>query len=247
MDQKHIREQLESFLSGRISINEVMRQIQGIQDISSSKLDIARQDRTGQAEVIYGEGKTATQITDLMRGLIKLKQPTLCTRIAHAHAEAAMKAIPGLSYDRVARCLWWRPTEDFITKDKVGVLFAGTTDLPVAREAQRTLETQGHLCKMYGDIGVAGIHRLFNELDEIRKHSLLIVIAGMEGALPSVVAGLVSAPLVAVPTSVGYGSNLQGLSTMLGMLSSCAPGIGVVNINNGYGAAMLADRFLRTK
>ncbi|MEC7985234.1 MAG: nickel pincer cofactor biosynthesis protein LarB, partial [Myxococcota bacterium] len=158
--------------------------------------------------------------------------------------EKVLHAIPELQYDPIGRILWWSNTNTRKTENAVAVICAGTSDLPTFEECCATLKLYGHHPKRYIDIGVAGLHRMLQALPEIRKHRVLIVIAGMEGALPSVLAGLVTAPVIAVPTNIGYGANQDGITTLLAMLSSCASGIATVNIGNGYGAACVAARIL---
>ena len=245
MGPEQLKETLESLISGQIGLSDAMSALTGA--TSHGQLDIDRLARTGQSEAIFGEGKTPQQIIDFAKVLYSNKQPVLCTRVDPTTSEMVRNALPDIQYHTEAKCLHWRPNIPWKSIGKAGIVCAGTTDLPVAHEAQLTLEMLGHKSDLYVDVGVAGIHRLFEKLPSIREKSVLIVIAGMEGALPSVVSGLVSAPVIATPTSVGYGANLQGLTAMLSMLSSCSPGIGTVNINNGYGAAKLAGRILELR
>jgi len=245
MRPEQLKETLASLLSGNIQLDEAISAISGTN--AYGQLDIDRQERTGQAEAIFGEGKTPAQVIGFAKSLIQNNQPVLCTRITEDDASVVQTHLPQLDYHPEARCLYWRPQSPWKSIEKAGIICAGTTDLPVAHEARLTLEMLGHQSEMFVDVGVAGIHRLFDKLSAIKEKSVLIVIAGMEGALPSVVSGLVASPVIATPTSVGYGTNLNGLTTMLSMLSSCSPGIGTVNINNGYGAAKLAARILEIK
>lgn len=214
------------------------------EDIGISKVDIDRKKIKGFPEIIYGEYKTAKQIISIMKTLIKHEQPVLVTRIDEQKAEEITKVIPDSCYRETARLLTLGIAEEK-WQGKIAVVCAGTADLFVAEEAKLTAEWMGCHVQTYYDVGVAGISRLFAVLDEIRSCQVVIVIAGMEGALPSVVSGLTDAPVIAVPTSVGYGSNLEGVTTLLAMLSSCSSGISVVNIDNGFGAAYQAALILR--
>jgi NCAIR mutase (PurE)-related protein len=208
-----------------------------------AEVDLQRHHRLGAPEIIYGAGKTVPQIAAIARKLASVKQPVLITRIDGKKARRLRQALPRGSYHPHARAF---TLGKFQAKEarrmRVAVCAAGTSDHPVAEEAFVTLEFLGHRPSRFYDIGVAGIHRTFRRLQEIRRHDALIVVAGMEAALPSVLGGLVRHPLVAVPTSVGYGAHLQGLTAFLGMLNSCAPGITVVNIDNGFGAAYAIHR-----
>ncbi len=211
-------------------------------------LDLERAQRTGTHETIYCPGKTHEQLLSICERFHAAGKRVLgsrCTLEQYEYLCAQQHELP-LSYDGCSRLLYLgaqKPEES--CKGRLAVCTGGTADVPVAEEAARVAEFYGVTVQRYYDIGVAGIHRLFNRLDDIRKADVIICVAGMEGALCSVLAGLVSAPLIAVPTSVGYGANLQGLAPMLTMLNSCAEGVSVVNIDNGYGAAVLAYRMLR--
>ena len=209
-----------------------------------ARLDHERARRTGEPEVVFGERKTPAQVAALLRDLVDQgARPALATRCSPAHAEAA----PWARYDERARLLVGRSADPEPALGRVVVACAGTSDLPVATEALGTLQAFGVTSELVADVGVAGVHRVLAETDRLQAADVVIVVAGMEGALPSVVAGLVAAPVVAVPTSVGYGAAFEGLAALLGMLTSCAPGIGVVNIDNGFGAAVLARRVLRSR
>ncbi len=215
-------------------------------DVASSafgaRLDHGRPSRTGEPEVVYGAGKTPAAVAQLLTELLeRTTGPVLATRCTPAHAEAFGQG----SYDEVSRLLVARAAPVDETLATTAVACAGVSDLPVAREATGTLAAFGMPCELISDIGVAGVHRVLEESGRLASAGVCIVVAGMEGALTSVVAGLVSAPIVAVPTSVGYGAAFEGLAALLGMLNACAPGIGVVNIDNGYGAGVLAARVAR--
>jgi NCAIR mutase (PurE)-related protein len=213
-------------------------------DLGDLRLDHHRELRTGEPEVVYAAGKTPDQCARAVRELLRGGDaPVLVTRATEQHAAAVLDDVPDARHDPAARTVVARRADPPVA-GAVAVLTAGTSDLPVARECVTVLDAFGVATDLLADVGVSGIHRLLSE-----RHRLLvdvvIVVAGMEGALPSVVGGLTGAPVVAVPTSVGYGAAFDGLAALLGMLTSCAPGIAVVNIDNGFGAAMVALRILR--
>lgn len=209
---------------------------------AAARLDHRRSDRTSEPEVIFGEGKSPATVAHLLHELLEhTSGPVLATRCSPAHAAA----FPGGDYDGVSRLLVARTAPADPALGTTVVACAGTSDVPVAREAMGTLQAFGVSCELVADVGVAGVHRVLEESERLRCAAVCIVVAGMEGALPSVVAGLTSAPVIAVPTSVGYGAAFDGLAALLGMLTSCAPGISVVNIDNGFGAALVARRILR--
>ena len=237
MDKKEI---LIRFQKGELSLEEATSQLEGIDDLGFASLDLSRNKRNGFPEIIYGEGKTKEQIEQIIHSLEKENLPVLATRVNSEKGRYLLEKIPHGFYYETARAFVVNPTP-IQSEHYIAVVTAGTSDMPVAEEAAITAETFGNPVKRIYDVGVAGIHRLFNRLDDIRCASVIIVIAGMEGALVSVVAGLVDVPVIAVPTSVGYGSNLQGLTTLMSMLTSCASGVTVVNIDNGFGAAYSAS------
>ena len=237
MDKKEI---LIRFQEGQLSLEEAASLLEGIDDIGFASLDLSRNKRNGFPEIIYGEGKTKEQIEKIIASLEKENLPVLATRVDREKGQYLLEKIPHGFYYETARAFVVNPTP-IHSEHYIAVVTAGTSDMPVAEEAAITAETFGNPVKRIYDVGVAGIHRLFNRLDDIRGASVIIVIAGMEGALVSVVAGLVDVPVIAVPTSVGYGSNLQGLTTLMSMLTSCASGVTVVNIDNGFGAAYSAS------
>ena len=237
MDKKEI---LIQFQKGELSLEEATSQLEGIDDLGFASLDLSRNKRNGFPEIIYGEGKTKEQIEKIIASLEKENLPVLATRVNSEKGRYLLEKIPHGFYYETARAFVVNPTP-IQSEHYIAVVTAGTSDMPVAEEAAITAETFGNPVKRIYDVGVAGIHRLFNRLDDIRGSSVIIVIAGMEGALVSVVAGLVDVPVIAVPTSVGYGSNLQGLTTLMSMLTSCASGVTVVNIDNGFGAAYSAS------
>ena len=237
MDKKEI---LIRFQEGQLSLEEAASLLEGIDDIGFASLDLSRNKRNGFPEIIYGEGKTKEQIEKIIASLEKENLPVLATRVDNEKGQYLLEKIPHGFYYETARVFVVNPSP-IHSEHYIAVVTAGTSDMPVAEEAAITAETFGNPVKRIYDVGVAGIHRLFNRLDDIRGASVIIVIAGMEGALVSVVAGLVDVPVIAVPTSVGYGSNLQGLTTLMSMLTSCASGVTVVNIDNGFGAAYSAS------
>ncbi|NOZ73012.1 MAG: nickel pincer cofactor biosynthesis protein LarB [Chloroflexi bacterium] len=209
-------------------------------------LDHDRQSRSGLPEIVYAESKTPEQVAIIMSKLYEHSGHALATRANTSHFTAVRERLPQAQYHELARLITvgsplQRPPKEGVY---VAVVCAGTSDLPVAEEAALTLEWAGHRVERITDVGVAGIHRLFAVEDILQQASVCIVVAGMEGALPSVVGGRVVCPVIAVPTSVGYGANFGGLSALLGMLTACAPGIAVVNIDNGFGAAAAAHRIL---
>jgi NCAIR mutase (PurE)-related protein len=208
-----------------------------------ARIDVSRPERTGEPEMVYGEHKTPAQVAAIMGALLaRGSGPVVATRCSPAHAAA----VPAAEYDAVSRLLVGRRATDG-PAGHVAVVCAGTSDLPVAAEALGTLGAFGVDAGLVADVGVAGIHRLLAESEAIAAADVCIVVAGMEGALPSVVAGLVRAPVIGVPTSVGYGTAFGGATALLAMMTSCAPGISVVNIDNGFGAAMVARRILATR
>ncbi|MBW2733564.1 MAG: nickel pincer cofactor biosynthesis protein LarB [Deltaproteobacteria bacterium] len=218
-----------------------LRAADGIVDLGFAQLDIDRSRRTGVSEVIFASGKTTEQLLALIDVCLQREGRVLATRVSEAQAEAVCARFPTVTYNTLGRILR-AGAQPNASPGRVAVLTAGTSDQNVGEEAAEVLSYLGHEVDRIFDVGVAGIHRLFHALERIREAHALVVAAGMEGALPSVVAGLVSCPVIAVPTSVGYGASFGGLSALLAMLNACAPGIGVVNIDNGFGAAMLAHR-----
>jgi NCAIR mutase (PurE)-related protein len=207
-----------------------------------ARIDALREERTGYPEAVYCLGKTVDQAEAIMIGMRERGIPVLGTRAEPALADRIRRRFPEAEYDETARTLTMgRVREGEERRGLITVTAAGTSDLPAAREAARCGEFLGSRVSVITDIGVAGIHRLFARLEEIRRARVIIAVAGMEGALASVIAGLVSVPVIALPTSVGYGASFGGLSALLGMLNSCSPGISVVNIDNGFGAAYQAN------
>jgi hypothetical protein len=209
-------------------------------DLHFAKPDYDRQRRRGMPEVIYGAGKTAAQIAAIMRALNAAGQNAFATRITPEQAAAVCAELPGTLYHETARILTCDIAPLPARVGKVAVLCAGTSDLPVAEEAAITAERMGAAVERIFDVGVAGLHRLLSRMERFADARAIVVVAGMEGALPSVVGGLTDKPVIAVPTSIGYGASFQGLAALLGMLNSCASGVTVVNIDNGFGAGVAA-------
>ena len=247
MDERHLAELLDDVAAGRVSIPEAVDGLRSLpfEDVPGAKVDHHRELRTGQAEAIYGPGKTPQQVADIARALrARASGAVLLTRADAAQAAAAIAAVPDATYDERSGLVVLQRSAS-VTDRLVAVVAAGTSDLPVAEEAAGTAGALGLRVARVADVGVAGVHRVLAHRDEIEAADCVVVVAGMEGALPSVVAGLTSKPVVAVPTSIGYGASFEGLAALLGMLSSCAPGVAVVNIDNGFGAALVADRIVR--
>ena len=241
-DKMNTRKILEALQKGEIKLSEAEAQLQGFEDLGHSRVDLEREERNGTPEVIYGGGKTPAQIIDIMVSMEARGQNILATRIAPEVAVEIIQTYPAAIYHELARLVELRTFEPVQTTEKIAIVCAGTSDLPVAEEARLTAEFYGNTTERVYDAGVAGLHRLLASLETIRSCRVVVVVAGMEGALPSVVGGLVKAPIIAVPTSVGYGANFGGLSALLTMLNSCASGVSVVNIDNGFGAGFLASR-----
>jgi NCAIR mutase (PurE)-related protein len=234
---------LQAFREGRLDLPGTVERLRTLpfEDLGFARVDHHRVLRRGFPEVIFGEGKSPEQIVSVMRALLSKEAPVLVTRVDAAKAGAVRKEIPAAAYHELARALTVRPLE--IPKRGRGtimVVAAGTSDIPVAEEAVITAEMMGSQVERLYDVGVAGLHRLLDYLQDLRQAHVFVVVAGLEGALPSVIGGLVDRPIVAVPTSVGYGASFNGLAALLSMLNSCAPGVAVVNIDNGFGAGYLA-------
>ena len=241
-DPQTIRTLLERVASGECSPAEAMAALRALpfEDLGFAKVDHHRSLRKGFAEVVYCEGKTPQQVADIIAALADHSPQVLGTRARREQYDAARASVPELQYDESARAIWLDREPDRARRDGVVIVVAGTSDLPVACEAAITLDLMGHAAPLISDVGVAGVHRMLHHLPVLQQANVIIAVAGMEGALPSVVAGVVSAPVIAVPTSVGYGASFKGITALLAMLNSCAPGVSVVNIDNGYGAAHLA-------
>lgn len=243
MDARRIKKLLEEVRDGDTGVAEALESLKRLpfEDLEFATLDSHRSLRQGFPEVIFGQGKSAAQIKAIIKSMLARKENVLVTRVDAAKGKALKRAFPKGEYREVPRTFFARSHAVRPSgRGTVLVICAGTSDVPVAEEAAATAEYLGNGVKRLYDVGVSGIHRLLHRKDDLWGANVLIVVAGMEGALPSVVAGLVSRPVVAVPTSVGYGANLGGLTTLLAMLNSCASGVSVVNIDNGFGAAYVA-------
>lgn len=245
MDQTMLHHLLSEVKNGSCTIEDATQQLRRLplETTPDACLDHHRTLRTGIPEVIYGESKTAEQIITIGAALLARSAPVLATRVDHDKAMQVQQALPELRYHPRARMLTCneQPIVPDNCRGTVVVICAGTSDIPVAEEALLTAHCLGNPTEKLFDAGVAGLHRLLNNQPLLQSASVIIVAAGMEGALPSVVGGLVGCPVIGLPTSVGYGTSFGGLAALLGMLNSCAPGLGVVNIDNGFGAGCLAS------
>ena len=230
---------LQKVKNNELTIEQAQKMIE--QPLDYATIDYDRKKRTGNHEVIYGAGKTKEQIIGIVKDMLDHDiHSILITRVDQEKSETILKEFPQMIYDSLSRICYIDEDQKEINKGKIVVVCAGTSDLPVAREAMLTAQFLGNEVELVSDVGVAGIHRLFHRLDTIQAANVLVVCAGMEGALASVVGGLVDKPVIAVPTSIGYGANFEGLSALLAMLNSCASGVSVVNIDNGFGAGFMA-------
>jgi hypothetical protein len=248
MDSAKLRDLLERVRSGGVSIDDAMGELRHLPhaDLGYAMVDHHRALRQGVPEVVLGQGKTVDQILGIGRELARTGQNVLITRVDRDKADALRDQWPELRYAEIARILTFEQSPiPKLGKSPVALVSAGTSDLPVAEECGETMRMLGIEVERMYDVGVAGIHRLLHKRHAFDRAGLAVVVAGMEGALASVVGGLVDIPVVAVPTSIGYGASFQGLAALLGMLTSCASGITVVNIDNGFGAAFAAARILR--
>jgi pyridinium-3,5-biscarboxylic acid mononucleotide synthase len=247
MDAEKLRELLDGVREGSIGVEAALKELRWFPgaDIGYAHVDHHRALRLGVPEVVLGESKTAAQIAGIARQLMAAGQNVLVTRLAEDKAAELLRQVPELDYRPVARVACFQAAP-IATRDcpPVAVVTAGTSDMGVAEEAVETLRLSGVPAARVFDVGVAGIHRVFGKLEAIASAPAVIVVAGMEGALPSVVAGLIRSPVIAVPTSVGYGVALGGLTALFGMLTACASGVTVVNIDNGFGAAMAVVRIV---
>ncbi|HSQ01474.1 MAG TPA: nickel pincer cofactor biosynthesis protein LarB [Candidatus Dormibacteraeota bacterium] len=244
MTPERLREILDAVARGALDRDAALEAIKRLpfEDLGFAKVDHHRTLRSGVPEAVFSAGKTPDQIVAVASALRASGQSVLVTRLSPEAAAVVTAALPELTYEPGARLAYWRrPDLEVGGRGTIVVAAAGTADLPVAEEAALTAELMGNAVDRVYDVGVAGIHRLFAHHDRLRQASVLIVVAGMEGALPSVVGGLVDRPLIAVPTSIGYGASVGGLAALLAMLNSCAAGVTVVNIDNGFGAGVAAS------
>ena len=245
LETDNIKKLLESVKDGSVPVEQALHTLSGLpfEDLGYAKVDHHRALRTGYPEVIYCAGKTNAQIQGIVSRMMAHDDSNILgTRATRDMYEAVREVAPDAQYFEMARCIFVeRHKVQAKPESYIAVVTAGTSDMPVSEEAAVTAEVFGNEVRRVYDVGVAGIHRLFAQMDTLRGARVLVVVAGMEGALPSVVAGLVDKPVIAVPTSVGYGANFGGLSALLTMINSCASGISVVNIDNGFGAGFLAS------
>jgi NCAIR mutase (PurE)-related protein len=249
MERDEIIRLLESFSKGEISKEEIARQLAtpGGESLGYAVIDTDRSRRTGIPEVIYSPGKSPEQVAEIAERMVRRGIPVLATRAEPGVYQAVLEKVPDAIYDPVARTVVYQPEKPEQAPGYIAVVSAGTSDIPVAEEAAVTAEFLGNRVERVYDVGVAGIHRLFNRMELIRGATVIIVVAGMEGALASVVGGMVDTPVIGVPCSTGYGANFGGISALLSMLSSCASGVSVVNIDNGFGAGCQASLINRKK
>ena len=240
---------LQKYKQGNIELADALQQLSdgGIDEMGFATIDTNRLQRTGLPEVIYASGKTVEQVAQIAERMYQNEIDVLATRATFEMFEAVKKLVPGVEYNELAKTITYKHTAPEMGDSYIVVVAAGTSDMPVAEEAAVTARFLNNRVETVYDVGVAGIHRLFNKLDIIRGARVIIVVAGMEGALASVVGGLVDKPVIGVPTSIGYGANFNGLSALLSMLNSCASGVSVVNIDNGFGAACQASLINKLK
>ncbi|MCI5124414.1 MAG: nickel pincer cofactor biosynthesis protein LarB [Candidatus Electrothrix sp. AR5] len=251
MNEQELFILLQQVKNGRINPEHALKKIRlpPVEVLDSARLDHHRVLRTGLPEAVFGESKTVEQLVEILRAMLKRPTVVLATRVDTSKAEQVCAQVKGLRYHEIS-CLL-TGNEEYIPKNisrgNVMVVTAGTSDMPVAEEARLCLKYFGHEVDTLYDAGVAGIHRILSHGERLQQASVLIVVAGMEGALPSVVAGMTPAPVIAVPSSIGYGTGAGGFSALLGMLNSCASGMAVVNIDNGFGAACMAAAINRKR
>jgi len=247
MKAEEIKKLFQEVKRGKLSPDEAVQQLKHLpfEDLGHSKVDHHRRVRTGMPEVIFGQGKTATHLGTIFERLAARGSNVLATRASIVQFEDVRMRVPKAEYHALARCITLKQDRKKYGKGRIVVVSAGTSDIPVAEEALITAQIMGNDVDHVYDVGVAGIHRLLANRETISKARVVVVCAGMEGALPSVVGGLVGVPVIAVPTSVGYGASFQGLAALLGMLNSCASNVSVVNIDNGFGAGYVASMINR--
>jgi pyridinium-3,5-biscarboxylic acid mononucleotide synthase len=243
LNAESIRKLFEQVRAGRLSPDDAVEQLRHLpfEDLGFAKVDHHRALRVGMPEVVFGERKTPAQVTAIFQRLAKHGNNVLATRATKEQFATVKKVVRAVKYEEVARAIVLRRDRKYYGKGVIAVISAGTSDIPVAEEAVVTAEVMGNQVERIYDVGVAGIHRLLAHQKILSRARVVIVCAGMEGALPSVVGGLIGVPVIAVPTSVGYGSAFQGLAALLGMMNSCASNVSVVNIDNGFGAGYVAS------
>jgi NCAIR mutase (PurE)-related protein len=247
MNQEDLKKLLKEVKKGTLDINQAMEQLKDFsyKDLGHTKIDTHRELRTGYPEVIFCSGKTVGQVSDIIKHMLSKNHNILATRASEIMFKDIKNFCPDARFNALARTITIKRKEIKSPVTYIAVVSAGTSDIPVAEEAAITAEFFGNKIQRVFDVGVAGIHRLYDKIEQIRKSRVIIVVAGMEGALPSIVKGLIDKPVIAVPTSIGYGANFGGLSALLGMLTSCASGVTVVNIDNGFGAGFTANMINR--
>jgi len=249
MNESALRQLLAAVAEGQSTVDDAVTALKTLpyESLPDVTIDHHRALRCNFPEVIYAEGKTVDQVVNIFTRLTEKHDRVLATRVNDAQAIAVARAIPNSEHHPIGRCISWRrlPSTTTESTSNICAICAGTTDLPVLEEARITAELIDQPVQTIIDVGVAGLHRLLGRLEEIQRAKVVIVVAGMDGALPSVVGGLVSAPVIAVPTSVGYGASFQGVAPLLTMLNACAPGVSVVNIDNGFAAGYLAGMIAR--
>jgi len=243
LNPESIRKLLEEVRQGNLTPDEAIAELRHLpfEDLGFAKVDHHRALRSGLPEVIFGSGKTPAQVAGIFKRLARHGRNVLATRASREQFAAVKKVVSGVRFEKDARAIVLRRDQACYGKGLITVISAGTSDIPVAEEAVLTAELMGNKVKRLYDVGVAGIHRLLSHARAISQSRVVIVCAGMEGALPSVVGGLVGVPVIAVPTSVGYGASFEGVAALLGMMNSCASNVSVVNIDNGFGAGYVAS------
>jgi pyridinium-3,5-biscarboxylic acid mononucleotide synthase len=245
MNQNQLKKLLTDFSKNKLSTSEVMKRFQNLpyEDIDFAKIDHHREIRNGLPEVIFCPGKSVQQIKKIIKSLEKANSNILATKLTAGSYKKLKTSLPkNAEYNEQGQILAIRNKKTIYSKGLITIITAGTSDIPIAEEASTTAQLMGSQVEKIFDVGVAGLHRLLDKMEQVRKARVLIVVAGMEGALASVVGGLVDQPIIAVPTSIGYGASFHGISALLTMLNSCATGIAVVNIDNGFGAGCMAHR-----
>lgn len=249
MDMYNLHSLLNDVKKGSVTVEEAVSRLKDLpyEDLGFAKLDHHRGLRSGHSEVVFCQGKTVEQVVRIVERLARQDSNILATRLNSGQAAALLDRFPEAQYNELARTMVVNPRKIAEYSGKVLIMSAGTADLPVAEEAAVTAEVMGNNVERLFDIGVAGIHRLLENREKLYQADVIIVVAGMEGALASVVGGMVDIPVIAVPTSIGYGASFGGLAALLAMLNSCASGIGVVNIDNGFGAGALAAAITRRR
>ncbi|MCP2519376.1 nickel pincer cofactor biosynthesis protein LarB [Candidatus Aminicenantes bacterium AC-335-A11] len=245
--KNQLRDILEKLAKGEINVEQALEKLKFFpyEDLEFAKVDHHRFLRRDFPEVIFGPGKTDEQIISIAKKISEKEGNLLITKVSQSVYEKVKEIFPDAKYNSLAKLIYVKRDTSIKGKGKILVITAGTSDIPVAEEAYLTADVMGNKVEKIYDVGVAGLHRLFGEYEKVKEARVIICVAGMEGALPSVIAGITSVPIIAVPTSVGYGASFHGLSALLAMLNSCPGGVAVVNIDNGFGAAYLASMINR--